>query len=213
LYSKHLIPAILLMTFTVVILLLHALANQTEIPAIHSLYNPADCPLSEGDIVFRKGHSLVSSLVLLNDRSTDFSHVGIVCKLDGELYIIHAVPGEPDADGKEVVKCERPEAFFDPGKARNIAITTLTFASETLRHKAAITALDYFKRKVPFDGAMDFKTDDKLYCTELVWKAWLKAGINITQNQFQLLKYSLVNDSIILPGHILHSPLVTQIYP
>jgi hypothetical protein len=201
------------MTFTVVLLLLHALANKTEIPVIHSLYNPADCPLSEGDIVFRKGQSLVSSLVLLNDRSTEFSHVGIVCKLNSELYIIHAVPGEPDADGKEVVKCERPEAFFDPGKARSIAVVRVKGTTEVMRKEAAHAALAYFEQKLPFDGAINFKTDDKLYCTELVWKAWLKAGINITQNQFKLLKFNLVNDSIILPGHIMHSPLITQIYP
>lgn len=202
------------MTFTVVMLLLQAVTNKkTTVSELHSIYNPASCPLAEGDIVFRKGSSLVSSLVLLNDRSTDFSHVGIVCKHDGALCIIHAVPGEADANGREVVKCESPESFFDPAKAQKIAITTLKDASDDMRHKAANIALEYFKQNIPFDGAMDFKSDDKLYCTELVWKAWLKAGINITQNKFQLLKLNLMNDSIILPGHILHSPLITQIYP
>jgi hypothetical protein len=202
-----------MMTFTVVLLLVHALANNRASPLVQHVYNPLDYPLSEGDIVFRKGQSLVSNLVLLNDRSTDFSHVGIVCKLNGECHIIHAVPGEPDVEGKQVIKCDSPEEFFNPHKAQKFAIARLKLASETLRHKAATTAIEYFRQKLPFDGALDFKTDDKLYCTELVWKAWLKAGINITQNQFQPLKFNVVNDSIILPGHIFHSPLVTQIYP
>ncbi|MDD3742006.1 MAG: YiiX/YebB-like N1pC/P60 family cysteine hydrolase [Lentimicrobiaceae bacterium] len=181
-YSRYLIPAIMLMASTVVMMILHASLNYTQISDTHSCYNPAECPLSEGDIVFRKGQSLVSTLVLLNDRSTDFSHVGIVCKKDGEMVIVHAVPGEPDEHGNEVVRCDSPEDFFDPGKARKLAVVTLTDASASKKHKAANSALEFFKQKIPFDGAMDFKTDDKLYCTELVWKAWLKAGINITQD-------------------------------
>lgn len=201
------------MIITVLLLLMNALANKTAPPLLVSQYNPSTCPLSEGDIVFRRGQSLISSMVLLNDKSTPFSHVGIVCRQQGQLCIVHAVPGEPDETGKELVKCESPEAFFDPEKARDIAVVRIKEADGAARHKAALAALGYFEQKLPFDGAMNYKTDDKLYCTELVWKAWLKADINITQNQFKLLKFNIINDRIILPGHLLHSPLTTQIYP
>lgn len=74
-------------------------------------------------------------------------------------------------------------------------------------------ALGYYEMGLPFDKAFDFRNDDKLYCTELVWKAYLAAGINLTNGKFYVLTMNLVADSIILPGQFLESELLTQIYP
>jgi uncharacterized protein YycO len=149
----------------------------------------------------------------MNDPGTNFSHVGLVCLINGAPFIVHAVPGEPDENGDELVKCDRPDEFLSPEKASHFAVCRMTSDTADYSRKAAKTALSFFKARIPFDKAFDIKTDNKLYCTELIWKAYLASGVNITNNQFHQLKLGFPADSIILPGHILNSEMLTIIYP
>ena len=177
-------------------------------------YRERELPdLCEGDLVFRKGRSLVSRVVLMNDRSSAYSHVGMVAFINGEPFIVHAVPGEPDENGEEKVKCDMPADFLDVEKASLFAVFRLVEDEKHLAKTAAQEALDYYKKGLSFDKAFDFRSDDKLYCTELVWKAYLEAGINLTGNEFHVLTLNLLTDSIILPGQLIESKLLTQIYP
>lgn len=169
--------------------------------------------LLEGDLIFRKGRSLVSTVVLMNDRASAFSHVGIVSFKNGEAFVVHAVPGEPDENGDEKVKCDTPVDFLDEEKASLFAIFRLADEDQYKAKVAAHMAMDYYEMGLAFDKGLDFRSNDKLYCTELVWKAYLKAGINLTNNKFHVLSLKLIADSIILPGQFIESRLLKQIYP
>ncbi|MBW6491439.1 MAG: hypothetical protein K0B15_09635 [Lentimicrobium sp.] len=169
--------------------------------------------LEEGDLIFRKGRSLVSRIVLMNDSKTDYSHIGIVAFFEKHPYVIHAVPGEPNIEGEEVVKCETPEDFLSSDKASKFAVYRLIEDTGSYSTLAAHKALEYYHARLPFDKAMNFRTDDKLYCTELVWKAYLAAGINITHNRFHMISFSMLSDSLILPGHFIENKSFTQICP
>lgn len=173
-----------------------------ELPALH-----------EGDLIFRKGRSLVSRVVLMNDRASPYSHVGIVAFKNGEPFVVHAVPGEPDVNGEEKVKCDTPADFLDNEKADLFAVFRMTDDEKHQAKMAAQKAMDYFEMGLPFDKTLDFRSNDKLYCTELVWKAYLAADINLTGNEFYVLTMSLFADSIILPGQLIESKWLTQIYP
>ena len=62
-------------------------------------------------------------MVLAADREGTYSHTGILKKKDGQWYVIHAVPGEPDfKDDPDRVKMETVEVFFEERKAINGAI-------------------------------------------------------------------------------------------
>lgn len=169
--------------------------------------------LLEGDLIFRKGRSLVSTVVLMNDRSSAYSHVGIVAFKNGEPFIVHAVPGEPDECGEEKVKCDTPVDFLNEEKASLFAIYRLAEGDNDKVKVAAHEAMNYYETGLPFDKGLDFRSDDKLYCTELVWKAYLKAGVNLTGNKFHVLSLKLIADSIILPGQFIESEFLTQVYP
>lgn len=177
--------------------------------------NPEICmpDLRDGDLVFRKGRSLVSRIVLIKDAKTDYSHIGIIAFIGPEPFVIHAVPGEPGENGEEVVKCESPEDFLSTEKASKFVVYRLAQDTIGYGRLAACKALEYYHEKLPFDKAMNFRTDDKLYCTELVWKAYLSAGINITDNKFHLISFSLFTDSLIMPSQIIENMSLTQIYP
>jgi len=165
-----------------------------------------------GDIIFRRGRSLVSTVVLLNDRESPFSHTGIVSLEGGIPYVIHAVPGEPDTNGEERVKRDLLTEFLTPEKAARFAVFRLKNGDPDAVFQAAATAEGYYQNRLAFDKAFSIRSDDRLYCTELVWKAYLSAGLNLTGNRFARTNASFIADSLILPGHILKSSLLYEVY-
>lgn len=179
-------------------------ASGTKYPAL-----PA---LKDGDIIFRKGRSLVSAVVMMNDPSTAYSHVGIVVIIDGEPYVVHAVPGEPDENGDEKVRCDKTADFISHNKASRYAVFRLCGDTAGFSARAASKAKEYYHENLAFDKAFDVKSDDRLYCTELVWKAYLSSGINLTGNRFARLSMNLLADSLILPGQFLNSSLLKEIH-
>ena len=168
--------------------------------------------LKDGDIICRKGRSLVSAVVMMNDPSTAYSHVGIVVIIDGEPFVVHAVPGESDKNGEEKVRCEKTTDFINRKKASRYAVYRLSNDTAGYSAQAASKAMEYYLDNLDFDKAFDIKSDDRLYCTELVWKAFLASGINLTGNRFARLSMNLLADSLVLPGQLLNSGLLKEIY-
>lgn len=79
---------------------------------------PDKASIKDGDIVLRKGTGFTSHAVAFADKSSDYSHCGIVMIKDGKPMVIHAVPDEPDFDGdKDRVKMEPLEKFFSSIRA------------------------------------------------------------------------------------------------
>ena len=87
---------------------------------------PDKASIKDGDIVLRKGTGFTSHAVAFADKSSDYSHCGIVMIKDGKPMVIHAVPDEPDFDGdKDRVKMEPLEKFFSAIVRAYIAIAKL----------------------------------------------------------------------------------------
>lgn len=71
----------------------------------------------DGDIAFRRGTGITSRVVLAADREGTYSHTGILKKKDGQWYVIHAVPGEPDfKDDPDRVKWRPLKCFLKKEK-------------------------------------------------------------------------------------------------
>ncbi|MDR1873947.1 MAG: hypothetical protein LBQ90_02885, partial [Synergistaceae bacterium] len=82
-----------------------------------------------GDVVFIRGRTWRSFLVRFTEASNDFSHVGIVCIVDGFPYVVHATPEA------ETVRLERAEDFLSPANVDRAAVYRLD--REALRAEAA----------------------------------------------------------------------------
>ena len=213
-FARKMLPVSLLLLIAIGFMLVFAKRESADTFPVRQSINMRELPaLSDGDLVFRKGRSLVSRVVLMSDAASEYSHVGIVAFKNDEPFIVHVAPGEPEENGAEKVKCETPSDFLDAKKANLYAVFRLVSDEKHQAKVAAEKALDYYEKDLPFDKALDFRSDDKLYCTELVWKSYLAAGINLTGNKFHVLKMNLIADSIILPGQLIESELLTQIYP
>lgn len=169
--------------------------------------------LKEGDLVFRRGTSIESSAVLLASSKGVYSHVGIVSKDERDkLVIIHAVPGESESlDGKDRVKKDAPEQFYNPDKAISGAIMRVQCASIHL-HEAAAKALTFYTRRIEFDHEYNDADTTRLYCTELVYLAYKSAGVLIASPNLHKLGIPFGSGYLRYPSDIQHHPNVKCVF-
>src|SRR6267142_1165466 len=119
--------------------------------------------VQEGDIVFQTSRSAQSQAVQLATHSP-YSHMGLVLFRDGKPFVFEAIArvqftpfvewihrGE---EGRYVVKRLRdPELLGDPARLSALKRSALAFAGR------------------PYDPYFEW-SDDRIYCSELVWKAY-----------------------------------------
>lgn len=51
---------------------------------------------------------------------------------------------------------------------------------DAIAKSAAKVAKNYAKKATPFDSGFDLATADRVYCTELIWRAYLDAGVDLS---------------------------------
>jgi uncharacterized protein YycO len=167
--------------------------------------------LQNGDLIFRKGRSIESQIVLLSDDNSDYSHVGIIYLKDGKPLVIHSVPAE-NGEEHEFIKLEGVEDFLKKDKAVQFAVFRL---EDSLIHstKAACDfAYNCYLNKFRFDNQYDLNSDTKLYCTELIWKAYQQIGIDLVQNRLHDINFIVINKRMIMPGSILESKYLKLVH-
>ncbi len=130
--------------------------------------------LLDGDLVFRRGRDAVAEAVVLGSRNARFSHVGLLVRLQGEPWVVHAAPAE--GGGLDGVRVQPLAAFIDPRVASDAAVYRLTL---TPAQRQRVREYALARRGAPFDGALRYSTDDSLYCTELALKALAAAGVDV----------------------------------
>lgn len=133
----------------------------------------AAAQVQTGDVVLRMGMGADSYLLSqLNQKNKNYSHCGIVVIEDGRPYVYHAIGGEDNPD--ERLRREEAAAFFLPKYNSAIAIVRYDMKAAQ-KEKLAALAREYYKRRPRFDMKFDLATDDKLYCSEFVYKALRQA--------------------------------------
>lgn len=165
----------------------------------------------DGDLVFRKGRSVESQVVLIADRKSSYSHVGVVYMLNNIPYVINAVP-DKSSDGIAYIKMEKLSVFFSAENASIGSVFRLKKQFTNMAELATLEAKSFYDAKIVFDDAFDMDSDNKLYCTELVWKAFKMVGIDLIQGKFDKLFLPFVKGFVILPSSLLHSSSIEEIY-
>lgn len=162
------------------------------------------CPLPydslrTGDLIFRRGISMASNIVLLKEEC--YSHVGFVVYNDG-WCVIHAVNGEPEHDGDfDRVKIDRIEQFVSPERARAVKIMH-GWVSDSAAAVMARQAICLVNDSVRFDAGFDSNDHSRLYCTELIDLLYSNIGEDITEGRRTDVGLLCFPDKIIFPGDI-----------
>jgi hypothetical protein len=160
--------------------------------------------LKNGDLVLRCGRSTESYAVYLADNNPKFTHIGIICFENGNPYVIHAVPHK-----NKFIKKEPLQQFLNTKYTSQFAIYRTNFSSDILNNVAKEAQIFYNKKYI-FDNEYDLTSNTKLYCTELILKAFQNTGIYLNI-QCKPFKYVVGEHPIIFPSEFTKKPEFNRI--
>jgi uncharacterized protein YycO len=171
--------------------------------------------IQEGDLIFQSSTSNQSKAIQLATNST-FSHCGIIFKNGNEFVVYEAV---------QPVKKTPLKKWISHGKNKMFALKRLKNSDQILT-KVNIEKMKNVANKFigkNYDVTFEW-SDDKIYCSELIWKVYDRAiGIQVGKLQklsefdlsSQLVKQKMkerygnnipLDELVISPGAIYDSP-------
>ena len=143
--------------------------------------------IKDGDLIFQTSLSGQSKAIQLATKS-QYSHCGLIYKNGNDFYVFEAI---------QPVKLTPLDKWIARGKDGKYVIKRLKNADQVLT-SATLTKMkqigDQFKGK---DYDMTFEwSDDKIYCSELIWKIYQRAtGIEIGKLE-KLSDFDLTNKAV-----------------
>lgn len=157
---------------------------------------------------------MLSAAALALDPQSAFSHVGIVTEAEGQLSIVHsAIDETPDA--ADTVRVDSISQFLAPDRAIAAAVYRLRdeeTEAMTVSELAAQTAASFASRQVRFDRAFDLETADAVYCTELIWRAYRRAGVELVYGELPTISFGSNRRKAILPSTLQSSSKLQLIW-
>ena len=164
-----------------------------------------DLPISDfqaGDVVFRRGESMASRVVLFNDPDGEYSHVGMIVQSDSGLLVVHALPGtHPTQAGEDLVRAERLSEFFAPENALYGKVMRLPLNS-TQKGELSYRALQKVEEQTEFDHDYDFQDTTKLYCTEFLQLLYAHVGIDLAEGRTTRINIPGLHADLIMPADV-----------
>lgn len=143
--------------------------------------------IKNGDLIFQTSLSGQSKAIQLATNSK-YSHCGIVYNDNGQLYVFEAI---------QPVKTTLLDKWIARGENGHFVIKRLKNADQVLTAKTLEKMKsegDKFKGK-NYDLTFEW-SDDKIYCSELIWKIYQRAtGIEIGKLE-KLSDFDLTNEAV-----------------
>ena len=125
--------------------------------------------LKNGDMIVRNGTDDVSRTARsFNRKDKTYSHCGIIQIENDTVFVYHALGGSYNPSQK--LLRQELEVFCDPGAVDRIAVFRYSLDSKET-HILTQWLRNHYTAGLPFDMFFNFYTDDKMYCSELVFKA------------------------------------------
>ncbi|MGE8426584.1 MAG: YiiX family permuted papain-like enzyme [Sphingobacterium sp.] len=176
--------------------------------------------LKDGDMIFQSSISPQCKAIQLATRSP-YSHCGIIFYEQGKPYVLEAV---------QPVTVTKLEHWIARGEKQHYAIKRLKNADHVLTNStlAKMKAIGKNFLGKNYDATFEW-SDDKIYCSELIWKIYQRgAGIEVGKleklKDFDLsspeVKAKLkerygnsvpLNETVISPASIFNNPLLITI--
>lgn len=171
----------------------------------------------DGDIIFHASKSSQSKMLQIATNS-NITHVGVIFFKSGKLYVFEAV---------NPVKITPLQEFINRGVGSKYSVkrTKTPISNSELK-----IMMEYGKRQIgkPYDLKFEWN-DDKIYCSELVWKIYHYAGIRLCDiksfSDFNLnrpiVKQAInsrykgkfnINESVVAPIDLYNSDKLKTVY-
>ena len=148
---------------------------------------PSESIFQNGDIIFQTSQSNQSKAIQLATNSK-YSHMGIIYNENGQLYVYEAVGPVKLTPIKEWIKRGENSEYV----VKRIRNADEILNPEVLQKMKRIG--EKYKGK-PYDIYFQW-SDDKIYCSELVWKMY-KKGANIEIGELEKLEsFDLTHETV-----------------
>jgi len=156
------------------------MGNETKLIQSKDLFNH----LEDGDIIFQTSKSSQSKAIQIATNSK-YSHLGIIYKIEGDFFVYEAV---------QPVKLTPFTEWVGQGENGHFVIKRLKDADEILTSDVKNKMKTEGEKYKGKDYDLYFEwSDDKIYCSELVWKIYKNAaGVEIGELQ-RLDEFNLNN--------------------
>jgi hypothetical protein len=138
------------------------IVTQPKYESKATLRYPDEKSLKVGDIVFRRMYD-ADSIIALNfsEGEKRYSHVGLVVDINGSLKIIHSLKDNYNSG----VRLDTIRGYLSETKVWAVYRYEQISNKNINKH-----ILAYLNKNITFDNDFDLHTDNKMYCTEFVYK-------------------------------------------
>jgi hypothetical protein len=143
--------------------------------------------IREGDIVFQWGDQPFSRAIRMATGS-EFSHVGLVLKRNGALYVLEAV---------YPVKYTSLDEWIRQGAGGKVYVKRLREAEKFLTEQNLLRLKEEGERHLGKEYDIKFgSSDERMYCSELVWKIYDRA-LGVRLGEWKKLKEYRLDDTLV----------------
>lgn len=166
-------------------------ANYERIQSIRPL-------LRSGDMIFRNGNDEVSRAARsFNRKDSSYSHCGLLMVEHDSIFVYHALGGAYNPSQKLL---RQPlDSFCNPAENNAIGIYRYPLQPDQ-QQKLEKVVREYYRAGIRFDLYFNFRTDDKMYCAEFVFKSLNRAVDSALTGYVRLdtLPFGVTTDDLFL---------------
>jgi Permuted papain-like amidase enzyme, YaeF/YiiX, C92 family len=138
-----------------------------------------------GDLIFRESRGLLSSMFKsMSLHEKKYSHVGIILKSSDSLLVYHFLDGT-DHNG---LKIDQISDFASSMECVSYAVYRPDYTAEQKKNITSLIENPSNKNK-EFDHDFSLESDDKLYCTEWIYKLLVETGFHPSLSTIDGLRY------------------------
>lgn len=166
-------------------------ANYERIRSIRPL-------LQSGDMIFRNGTDEVSRAARsFNRKDSSFSHCGLLMIEQDTVFVYHALGGSYNPSQR--LMRQPLDSFCNPAENNAIGIYRYPL-QEAQREKLQQVVGDYYRAGIRFDMFFNFRSDDKMYCAEFVFKSLNRAVDNALSSYVRMdtIPFGVTTDDLFL---------------
>lgn len=172
--------------------------------ALDSIYKYKSI-IKTGDLIVRTGKDFTSEIMrLLSTEDKTYSHCGIASIEHDSLFVYHSIGGEWNPD--ERLRKDPFEFFCNPYENRGIGIFRYRITpGERINLVNVVHKL--YNKKIMFDMQFNLASDDRMYCSEFVYKALEQA----TNDKIVLPTTTINHIKFIALDNLFMNPFCTEI--
>ncbi len=156
--------------------------------------------VKQGDLILRTGRDFASETFRqLSQHDKTYSHCGIASIEHDSVFVYHSIGGEWNPDQK--LRRDPFELFCNPYENRGFGIYRYDL-SPAENKNLTDTVHKLYKSQVMFDLNFDLATNERMYCSEFVYKAIRRATKNsvaIPVTVFANRRFVAIDDLFVNP--------------